>query len=29
MFVWILILSSWITLLLVILHDATKEDNGN
>jgi hypothetical protein len=27
MFVWILILSSWITLLLLILHDATKEDS--
>jgi hypothetical protein len=25
MFVWILIPSSWITLLLLILHDATKE----
>jgi hypothetical protein len=27
MFVWILILGSWVALLLLILHDATKDDS--
>jgi hypothetical protein len=27
MFVWILILSSWVAMLALILHDATKEDS--